>query len=130
MKLIIIDDNIQFRSDLRFFLEDQLHMEVIGEASSGEEFLEMPDIHHADILLMDIMMDQLDGIETTKKILRQIFHLKIIAITMHIEQIFHGELIRAGFKGCVYKTDVFEKIEKAINDVYQGRLFFPEKLIF
>lgn len=128
MKLIIIDDNSQFRSDLKYYLEEQLKMEVIGEASSGEEFLTMETIHHADIILMDIVMQQLNGIETTKKILRQLSHLKIIAITMHIEQVFHIELIKAGFKGCVYKTDIFDNIENAIQDVHQGHLFFPTKL--
>jgi two-component system invasion response regulator UvrY len=128
MKLIIIDDNKQFRNDLKFYLEEQLEMEVIGEASSGEEFLTMDTIHHADIVLMDIKMKQLDGIETTKIILRQLSHLKIIALTMHIEQIFHIELIKVGFKGCVYKTDVFEKIENAILEVHQGHLFFPHNL--
>ncbi len=129
MKLIIIDDNHQFRSDLKFYLEDQLHMEVIGEASSGEEFLTMNTIHHADIILMDIVMQEINGIEATKKILRQLSHLKIIAITMHIEQIYHAELIKVGFKGCVYKTDIFENIENAINEVQKGHLYFPKKII-
>ncbi|MFA6401971.1 MAG: response regulator transcription factor [Salinivirgaceae bacterium] len=128
MKLIIIDDNSQFRSDLKFYLEEHLKMEVIGEASSGEEFLTMETIHKADVILMDIVMKQLDGIETTKEILRKMSHLKIIAITMHIEQIFHAELIKIGFMGCVYKSDVFENIENAIQEVYQGHLFFPTKL--
>ncbi|MFA6401964.1 MAG: response regulator transcription factor [Salinivirgaceae bacterium] len=129
MKLILIDDNYQFRNDLKYFVEEQLKMEVIDEASSGEEFLALNTIHSADIILMDIVLKKMNGIETTKRILQQFPNLKVIAITMYVEQVFHAELIRVGFKGCVYKSDVFDCIEQAIKEVHQGHLYFPKCLV-
>jgi len=132
MKLIIVDDNNEFRANLKFFIEQKLNHLVIAEASSGEEFLEIDQslIREADIILMDIMMGPLDGINTTKKITWHYFDLKIIAVTMHIEKVFLTQIIEAGFKGFVLKTNIFNTLEKALNDVYSGRLYIDESLDF
>ena len=131
MKLIIVDDNSEFRENLRFFLEQKLNHNVIAEAASGEEFLALNEtiIREADIILMDIMMNQLSGIETTKRITWIHFNLKIIAVTMHIEKIFLDQIIEAGFKGFVLKTNIFNTLEKTLNDVYYGKLHIDETLI-
>ncbi len=131
MKLIIVDDNSEFRDNLRFFLEQKLNHIVIAEVASGEEFLALNEtiIREADIILMDIMMNQLSGIETTKQITWIHFNLKIIAVTMHIEKVFLDQIIEAGFKGFVLKTNIFNTLEKTLNDVYCGNLHIDETLI-
>lgn len=131
MKLIIVDDNSEFRENLRFFLEQKLNHIVIAEAASGEEFLALSEtiIREADIILMDIMMNKLSGIETTKQITWVHFNLKIIAVTMHIEKIFLDQIIEAGFKGFVLKTNIFNTLENTLNDVYYGKLHIDENLI-
>lgn len=131
MKLIIVDDNSEFRANLKVFLELKLNHEVIAEASSGEEFLAFDEktIREADIILMDIMMNQISGIEATKRITWLHYNLKIIAVTMHIEKVFLDQIIEAGFKGFVLKTNIFNTLEKTLNDVYYGRLHIDETLI-
>ncbi len=131
MKLIIVDDNSEFRDNLRFFVEQKLNHIVIAEAASGEEFLALSEtiIREADIILMDIMMNKLSGIETTKRITWIHFNLKIIAVTMHIERIFLDQIIEAGFKGFVLKTNIFNTLEKTLNDVSYGKLHIDETLI-
>lgn len=131
MKLIIVDDNSEFRSNLKVFLELKLNHQVIAEASSGEEFLAFDEttIREADIILMDIMMNQISGIEATKRITWLHFNLKIIAVTMHIEKVFLDQIIEAGFKGFVLKTNIFNTLEKTLDDVYYGRLHIDETLI-
>ena len=131
MKLIIVDDNSEFRDNLRFFLEQKLNHIVIAEAASGEEFLALNEtiIREADIILMDIMMDKLSGVETTKRITWIHFNLKIIAVTMHIEKVFLDQIIEAGFKGFVLKTNIFNTLDKTLNDVYYGKLHIDETLI-
>ena len=131
MKLIIVDDNSEFRENLRFFLEQKLNHIVIAEAASGEEFLALNEtiIREADIILMDIMMDKLSGVETTKRITWIHFNLKIIAVTMHIEKVFLDQIIEAGFKGFVLKTNIFNTLDKTLNDVYYGKLHIDETLI-
>lgn len=131
MKLIIVDDNSDFRDNLRFFLEQKLNHSVIAEAASGEEFLALNEkiIRDADIILMDIIMNRLSGIETTRRITWVHFNLKIIAVTMHIEKIFLDQIIEAGFKGFVLKTNIFNTLEKTLNEVYNGKLHIDETLI-
>lgn len=128
MKLIIVDDNETFRNTLKFYLEVELEHEIIAEASSGEEFLELDNVHKADVILMDIVMGNMDGFITSKKILFEFPMLKIIAITMHTEQMFLIHLLQSGFKGFVNKTDVYLNIATAINDVAQGKMFFPDNI--
>lgn len=127
MKIIIVDDNKAFREALKYYLQKN-HYKVIGEANNGAEFLNLNNIHQADIVLMDIQMPELSGIKAAKRILWDMNYLKIIAITMHRNKAYLTELIEAGFKGCVFKTDVHTDLAKAISCVMKGELFFPEGL--
>ncbi|MFA6400628.1 MAG: response regulator transcription factor [Salinivirgaceae bacterium] len=131
MKIIIVDDNNEFRSTLRFFIEQKLNHTVIAEATSGKEFLELPPslISQADIIIMDIVMDLINGIEATKRITWIHKNLKVLAVTMHIEKVFLEQIIEAGFKGCVFKSEVFHTLEKALLEIQAGRLYINEKLL-
>ncbi len=131
MKLIIVDDNKQFLNTLRLFIQENLNHTVIAVAESGEEFLKIDPItiREADIILMDIMMNRLNGFETTKKITWTYPNLKIIAVTMHIEKVFLNEVIEAGFKGCVFKSEIFDSLEKALNEVSSGHIYINKQLL-
>ncbi len=131
MKLIIVDDNKQFLNTLRLFIQENLHHTVIAVAESGEEFLKIDPItiRDADIILMDIMMNRLNGFETTKQITWLFPNLKIIAVTMHIEKVFLNEVLEAGFKGCVFKSEIFDTLEKALNEVSSGHIYINKKLL-
>jgi DNA-binding NarL/FixJ family response regulator len=128
MKIFIVDDNLEFRNTLKDFLENKLGHSVIGLASSGEEFLQTASSYDPDIILMDIEMYGINGIEATHRMNISRPSSKVIAVTMHIEKVFLQQLIENGFKACVYKTDIFEKLEIAINRVNSGQLFFPYDL--
>jgi DNA-binding NarL/FixJ family response regulator len=125
MKIIIVDDNVAFRDSLKDFLENKLGHIVIGEASSGEEFLVTAPAYEADIILMDIEMYGINGIEATRRISISVPSVKVIAVTMHVEKVFLLQLISSGFRGCVFKTEIFDKLEYAMNLVMSGDLFFP-----
>jgi DNA-binding NarL/FixJ family response regulator len=127
MKIIIVDDNDLFRMNIKFYLEKKLKHQVIAEARSGGEFLMIHNKNSADIILMDIVMNDIDGIAATKKVLQNA-NLKIIALTMHVEKVFLVELIGAGFKGCVFKTNVYSELENALNEVNSGKFYFPENI--
>lgn len=131
MNIIIVDDNNEFRSTLKFFIELKLNHKVIADVASGEEFLELDSkiIRDADIVLMDIIMNQIDGFEATKRITWKHKNIKIIAVTMHIEKVFLKEIIEAGFKGCVFKSNVFHSLEKALQEVHAGRLYIVDSLL-
>jgi DNA-binding NarL/FixJ family response regulator len=124
----LVDDNTQFREDLRFFLENRLVHTVIAEAASGEEFLELGNLGEADIILMDLSMEKINGFDATKKILGSLPHLKIIAVTMNAENVALQKVMETGFKGFVFKTEIFQSLEDVLQSVYNGGSAFSERL--
>jgi DNA-binding NarL/FixJ family response regulator len=128
MKIIIVDDNVAFRSTLKDYLENKLGHIVIGEASSAEEFLVTASAYEADIILMDIEMYGINGIEATHQLNISNPSTKVIAVTMHTEKVFLLQLILNGFRGCVYKTELYDMLESALNKVFEGKLSFPKNI--
>ncbi len=125
--IIIVDDNVRFRTDLKMYIEKELHHMVIAEASNGEDFLALHNLQRADVILMDIEMDRMDGFTATKEVLKNLYGLKIIAITMHSERMILRQLIEVGFRGCVFKSDIFKSLSTAINNVCKGHIYIPYK---
>ena len=128
MRLIIVDDNIMFRTSIKEFLTCKYDCEVIAEASNGNDFLKLKEVADADVVLMDIEMDKTNGIEATKQISWMVPGIKVLAVTMLNEKVFLKQLIEAGFKGCVFKTDVFKILFPAIIEVMSGRLYYPSDM--
>lgn len=129
MKIIIVDDNDTFKDGIKYFIEQIPNYTVIAEASNATEFLSLSNITNADIILMDIVMPETSGIEASQKILWQYNYLKIIAVTMFTNKAYLEELIDAGFKGCIYKAEIYNKLEKAIETVQNGKLYFSEEIM-
>lgn len=128
LKIILVDDNATFRKALKTVLVQQFHVEIIGEAANADEFMNLLNLQQADIILMDVMMPGVDGITLTKNTLRVYNKLKIIAITMHYEQVYLLTLIEAGFVGCIFKNDIFNNVFEALETVSNGKLFFPKDI--
>jgi DNA-binding NarL/FixJ family response regulator len=128
LKIILVDDNFTFRNSLKLILIRQYNFQVIGEASNGEEFWKLKNIHQADIILMDIMMPGEDGINIAKKLLYLDNNKKIIAITMHNDQVYLTTLIEAGFMGCIFKNDIIISITPAIEAVMNGKRYYPQEI--
>lgn len=128
MKIIIVDDNIQFRESLSFFLEVKLGYEVEGCFDSAIPLTQEGWHSNADIILMDIEMPDLNGIEATKTILRHNHFRKIIAVTNHQEKAYLEDLIGAGFKGCVFKNNIFDELSKALTTVKNNRFYYPRDI--
>ncbi len=129
MKIIIVDDNKTFRDTLKMILTEKFHHEIIEEAESGTEILKSEQTDRVDVILMDIMMSDKDGIETTKELLKENSNLKIIAVTMHTEKAYLEELVYAGFKGCIPKKNIFDEIDVIINDIQKGEYSFPSSVL-
>jgi len=129
IKIIIVDDQSQFRESMKSFLEKELEYQVIGIAKDGTEFLEMNNISHADVILMDIEMPEFNGLETSKLALWKYNHLKIIAITMYKDNAYLKSLIESGIRGFVHKTNIFNEIQQAIELVCDNKQYFPLDLL-
>ena len=128
MKFIVVDDNKTFREGIKYYLENILSHKVIGLADDGLKFLQLKNIHEADIILMDIEMPNMNGIEAVEKALWENTKLKIIAVTSYTDKAYLLELIGAGFKSCVFKSYIYENLKKAITSVMNNKLFFPKDI--
>jgi DNA-binding NarL/FixJ family response regulator len=128
MKFIVVDDNKTFREGIKYYLENILFHEVIGVATDGEEFLKMKNSHESDIILMDIEMPNLNGIDTIKKALWNNSYLKFIAITNYTHKAYLLDLITAGFKACIFKQNVYDELENTINAVIKNQMYFPRNI--
>jgi DNA-binding NarL/FixJ family response regulator len=127
LKIIIADDNDTFRKGLVFYIEQILGHTIIGEAGDGKQLIELPNLNQADVLLIDIEMPQLDGIETTKKLNWMFRTVRTIAITADSEKAYLTQLIGAGFNGFVAKKDIFNDLPNALECVMKDDYFFKSK---
>ncbi len=128
-KIILVDDHSLFRRGLRSLLECYDNYEVVAEASSGEEFLDMLNTIHADIVFMDISMEGISGDVATKRALESYPNLKVIALTMFGEENYYKLMVEAGAKGFLLKdTDIREVVE-AIETIANGGDYFSEKIL-
>ena len=124
INIIVVDDNHEFRESIKDLLIRRFKCNVISEATNGNEFLNLSLHHKADVILMDLYMPFMNGIEATKRILYYFGNAKIIALTnLHDEDILQT-LIEAGFKGYIFKNSIFEEIEDAIEAILSGNLWF------
>jgi len=128
IKVIVVDDHEIFRNGLKMVLGKLKYAKVIGEASNGADFLQLLEDHNPDIVLMDIEMPIMNGIDATINALKLKPELKIIALTMFIEDEYIQSMIDAGVKGFLIKNINKEKLDKAIQTVNNGGSFYSEEL--
>lgn len=127
-KFIIVDDNPTFRESLRFYLENILGYSVLAEFENGKEFLSGESYYEADIILMDIEMPEMNGLDSIKLAQQDYQFVKAIAITSYEDRAYLDELLKMGFKGCVLKSEVFKQLEEAIAVVMKGKYYFPKNI--
>jgi DNA-binding NarL/FixJ family response regulator len=102
---------------------------VIAEASDGMEFIDLLASHKPDLVLMDISMPRMNGMEATQKALELMPELKIIAFTMFGEEEYYYKMIDLGVKGFILKSSGINELEKAIQDVMMGESYFSNELL-
>lgn len=127
IRVLIADDHTLFRDGLRALLASIQGIEVVGEASSGSEALRLAVEHQPDVILMDIQMPDLNGIEATRHILRTSPHIGIIVLTMFQDDDSVFAVMRAGARGYVLKGADQGVLLRAVRAVANGEsLFSPE----
>lgn len=127
--IIIVDDHKIFRDGLILLLSNFDFVSVVGEAANGEEFLELIDNVKPDIVLMDINMPKMNGIEATKLALQKYPELKVIALTSFADDEYIEQMISAGVEGYMLKRSNIEDFEKAIKKVADGGSYFSAEII-
>lgn len=129
VSIIITDDHIIFRKGLRTILNEIHFVKVIGEASNGSELMQMVKKQTPALVLMDIRMPVMDGIEATDKLIKKYPEIKVIALTMHEEIGYFNKMIDAGATGFLLKKTNKDELEKAISLVIDGDTYFSEEFI-
>ncbi len=128
-KLMLVDDHSLFRNGLRGLLAANDRYEVVGEAASGEEFLDMLPTHTADVVFMDISMPGMAGDEATAQALALQPDLKIITLSMFGEEIYYTRMMTAGAKGFLLKDSDFGEVTEAIEAVCAGGSYICRELL-
>jgi DNA-binding NarL/FixJ family response regulator len=129
IRVVIVDDHTLFRNGLKLLLNSSQQIQVIGEAANGLEFLDMLKRIQPDIVLMDIAMPVMDGIEATRKAMAQYKDLKIITLSMFGEDEYYYQMIEAGVKGFLLKNSDISELKQAIQHVSAGKTYFSEELL-
>ena len=128
-KIILVDDHLLFREGIKLLIETEGMGEVIAEAPNGQVFLELLATHNPDLVLMDIEMPVMGGIEATAKAIAMKPDLKILLVTMLDLSDDYAKLINTGAIGCVLKSAGKRELENAINTVIKGESYFSTELL-
>ena len=123
IKVLLVDDHEVVRSGLRRLLEANNHLEVIAEANSGEAAYQVFGETLPDVVVMDISMPGMGGIEAAKRILQRYTNAKIIIFSMHEAVSFASQALKTGVKGFVTKTGLAEDLLHAVLEVSRGKTF-------
>lgn len=128
IRLMLVDDHEVVRAGLRSFLNAQPGMQVIGEASSGEEALALAPKLNPRVIVMDITMPAMDGMEATRRLKTLCPQSVILALTVHEDKQYFFEMLAAGALGYVTKQSAAEELVVAIRTVSQGMVYLQPAL--
>jgi len=123
LRVAIVDDHRLVREGLVARLNCLDEIEIVGEGQDGREALDICNATHPDIVLMDIGMPVLNGIDATRLVRQECRGTKVIALSMHSEKRFVSEALRAGVSGYVLKDDAFDELAEAIRMVAAGGVY-------
>jgi len=129
INIVIVDDHTIFRDGLKSLLSQVPNFHVQGEAKTGRDFLNILKNTKPDVVLMDISMPEMDGVEATEKALLKYPNLKIIALSSYSDHIYYYKMIKAGVQGFVLKKSGTEELQDAISNVYNGENYFPQDIL-
>ncbi|MBD1382262.1 response regulator [Metabacillus arenae] len=120
IKVMIVDDHQVVRRGLMFFLKTQEDIHIVGEAANGKEAVESIDVYKPDVILMDLVMPVMDGVEATKRIIDSHPAIKVIMLTSFSDQDHVIPALRAGASGYQLKDVEPDELVTAIRDVLKG----------
>ncbi|HEY0975556.1 MAG TPA: UvrY/SirA/GacA family response regulator transcription factor [Solimonas sp.] len=120
IKIMLVDDHRLVRAGLKRVLQEVADMQVLAEASSGEEALEMMRTQTPDVVLMDINMPGIGGLEATRRAMQRYPGTKIIVVSMHLEEPYPSRMLAAGAAGYLSKDSAADEVVTAIRRVHSG----------
>jgi two-component system, NarL family, response regulator NreC len=128
IRLLLVDDHEIVRTGISMLLESETDLSIIGQASSGALALEMASQLQPDVVIMDITLPDISGIEVTRQLKAQHPEIAVVALTIHEDQQYFFEMLQAGADGYVPKRAASEDLIKAIHAAFSGEVFIYPSL--
>jgi DNA-binding NarL/FixJ family response regulator len=128
VKILLADDHRIMRDGLRSLIEKQLGMEVVAEAENGRAAVKLTRKFRPDVIVMDINMPDLNGIDATRQIVAEFPGTKVVAFSMHTDHQFVAGALKAGVSGYLQKDSAFEELERAIHTVISNQTYLSPKI--
>src|SRR5579862_3979026 len=120
IRVLLADDHAMVRKGFRLILEAQTDMEIAGEAGNGREAVELAEKLHPDVVVMDVAMPELNGIEATRRLAVSSPHTRVLALSMHKDSVYVREILRAGARGYLLKDSIDTDLINAVRAVAKG----------
>ncbi|MFQ6036744.1 MAG: response regulator, partial [Sedimentisphaerales bacterium] len=127
-QILLVDDHAITREGLRSLIEKQPDMEVVGEAEDGRKAFDLVRELLPDIVITDITMPNLNGVDATRQIVRQFPKVKVIALSIHSNRAFVADMLKAGASGYVLKECTFDELVEAIRTVADDGVYLSPKV--
>ncbi|HOK51559.1 MAG TPA: response regulator transcription factor [Bacteroidales bacterium] len=130
IRIVLADDHTLFRNGLKLLLLNNSDMQVVGEASDGNELLALLTKVPCDVVLMDIEMPGLNGFDATQIIAKQYPHTRVISLSMYGEEEYYYRMIEAGARGFLLKSSEINEVSEAIRRVAKGETYFSSEILY
>jgi two-component system response regulator NreC len=128
IKVLIADDHAILRQALRLLLEARDEVEVVAEATNGREAIELAERLRPDVVLMDMAMPALNGIEATRQIRKRVSRTRVLMLTAYVEDDQILEALRAGASGYIVKRSDVSELLLAVHAIYRGNSYFSSSI--
>jgi len=128
IKIILADDHRIFRKGLKALFSEKKNIEVLAEADNGDEALEATRKYKPEIVVMDIAMPKMDGIEATRQIRERFPDTEVVILSMHAKKAYIDQVLKAGAKGYVLKDSDEENLLSAIDTVHNGGYYLDSPI--
>jgi DNA-binding NarL/FixJ family response regulator len=120
IRIVLADDHAVVRQGFKMILAEQPDMEIVGEAGNGREAVELAERLKPDIVVMDVAMPELNGIEATRRLTASVPHVRVVALSMHKDNVYVREILRAGARGYLLKDSLADDLVSAVRAVAGG----------
>lgn len=128
IRILLVDDHKILRDGICSLVKGYDDMEIIGEAADGRSALRLVQELSPDVVIMDISMPDLNGIDATRKITADFPNVKVIALSMHYDKQFVAEIFKAGAAGYLIKDSAFDELEHAVRIVMQNKTYINPQI--
>jgi DNA-binding NarL/FixJ family response regulator len=123
IRILLADDHAVVRQGFKMILDAQPDMEIVGEAANGRQAVDLAEQLRPDVVVMDVAMPELNGIEATRRLASSVPHARVVALSMHKDSVYVREILRAGARGYLLKDSGAADLVAAIHAVASGESY-------